>query len=152
MATTDFDQRQSGWVTFAAVLLFAVGFMRIISAISYLANSHRINDFTNGVFTGHMWAWGIWDGVIAALALYAGYSLLNNGGFGRFVAYAWAILVIVQSFLIIGLAPWYAAADDPARLPGDPRAHVDGQLAGGLMGSQHKLLIVVLAVGVASLS
>jgi energy-converting hydrogenase Eha subunit B len=109
MATTDFDQRQSGWVTFAAVLLFAVGFMRIISAISYLANSHRINDFTNGVFTGHMWAWGIWDGVIAALALYAGYSLLNNGAFGRFIAYAWAIVVIVQSFLIIGLAPWYAA-------------------------------------------
>ena len=110
MATDDYGERQSGWVTFAAVLLFAVGFLRIISAISYFANSHRINDFTNGVFTGHMWAWGIWDGIIAVLALYAGYSLLNNGGFGRFIAYAWAILVIVQSFLIIGLAPWYAAA------------------------------------------
>ena len=110
MATNDYGERQSGWVTFAAVLLFAVGFLRIISAISYFANSHRINDFTNGVFTGHMWAWGIWDGIIAILALYAGYSLLNNGGFGRFIAYAWAILVIVQSFLIIGLAPWYAAA------------------------------------------
>jgi energy-converting hydrogenase Eha subunit B len=109
MATDDVD-RHSGWVTFAAVLLFAVGFMRIISAISYLANSHRINDFTNGVFTGHMWAWGLWDAVIAALALYAGYSLLNNGGFGRFIAYAWAIVVIVQSFLVIGIAPWYAAA------------------------------------------
>ena len=110
MATGDVGERHSGWVTFAAVLLFAVGFLRIISAISYLANSHRINDFTSGVFTGHMWAWGIWDGIIAALALYAGYSLLNNGGFGRFVAYVWAIIVIVQSFLIIGLAPWYAAA------------------------------------------
>jgi energy-converting hydrogenase Eha subunit B len=110
MAANDYGERQSGWVTFAAVLLFAVGFLRIISAISYFANSHRINDFTNGVFTGHMWAWGIWDGIIALLALYAGYSLLNNGGFGRFIAYAWAILVIVQSFLIIGLAPWYAAA------------------------------------------
>jgi hypothetical protein len=110
MATDDVGERHSGWVTFAAVLLFAVGFLRIISAISYLANSHRINDFTNGVFSGHMWAWGLWDGVIAALALYAGYSLLNNGGFGRFIAYVWAILVIVQSFLIIGIAPWYAAA------------------------------------------
>ena len=109
MATTEFDQRQSGWVTFAAVLLFAIGFMRIISAISYLANSHRINDFTNGVFTGHMWAWGIWDGIIAALALVAGISLLGGGGFGRVVGYIWAILVIVQSFLIIGIAPWYAA-------------------------------------------
>jgi hypothetical protein len=110
MATGDVGERTSGWVTFAAVLLFAVGFMRIISAISYLADSHRINDFTNGVFSGHMWAWGLWDAGIAALALYAGYSLLNNDGFGRFIAYAWAIVVIVQSFLIIGIAPWYAAA------------------------------------------
>ena len=38
-----------------------------------------------------------------------GGSLLAGGGFGRLIAYIWAILVIVQSFLIIGQAPWYAA-------------------------------------------
>jgi hypothetical protein len=105
--STDANERSSGWVTFAAVLLFAVGFLRIISGISYLANSHRVNDFTNGVFSGNLWAWGVWDLVIAVLALFAGYSLLGNGGFGRFVAYAWAILVIVESFLILGQAPWW---------------------------------------------
>ena len=39
----------------------------------------------------------------------AGFSLFTNGGFGRVVAYIWAVLVIVQSFTIINLAPWYGA-------------------------------------------
>jgi len=47
---------------------------------------------------------------IAVLALWAGYSLLANGRFGRVVAYIWAILLIVNSFLIMGVAPWFAFA------------------------------------------
>jgi hypothetical protein len=57
-----------------------------------------------------MWLWGIWDLGIAALAFWAFYSLLGGGEFGRVIAYLWAILVIVNSFLIIGIAPWFAAA------------------------------------------
>ena len=30
--------------------------------------------------------------------------------FGRAVAYAWAVLVLVQGFMLIGQAPWYSAA------------------------------------------
>lgn len=101
--------RRSGWLTFAAIVMFTVGFLRIISAISYFGNSHRINDLSNGLFTTHLWAWGIWDLCIAALAFMAGYSLLTDGGFGRVVGYIWAIFLIVESFLIIGIAPWYGA-------------------------------------------
>lgn len=108
MSTQAVYDRRSGAVTFAAIVLFAVGFLRIITAISYFANSHRINDFTNGAFSGHLWAYGIWDVCVAALALFAGFSLLENGAFGRAIAYVWGILVIVQSFMIIGHEPWYA--------------------------------------------
>jgi hypothetical protein len=100
----------SGWITFAAIMMFAVGFLRIISGISYLANSHKINNFTLGVFGDNMWVWGIWDLGIAALAIYAAYSLLEGGEFGRVVAYIWAILVIVNGFLVFNYAPWYSAA------------------------------------------
>jgi len=103
-------QSTSGWVTFAGILLFAVGFFRIISAISYLANSHRVNDFTNGAFNGNLWVYGVWDLCVAALALGAAVSLLGGGRFGRLIAYVWAIFVIVQGFLTIGQAPWYSAA------------------------------------------
>jgi hypothetical protein len=109
MTTQVAYERRSGWVTFAAVVMFAVGFLRIISAIEYFADNARVNDLANGLFTSNLWAWGIWDLFIAALALFAGLSLLDNRSFGRVVAYIWAVLVIVQSFLIIGLAPWFAA-------------------------------------------
>ena len=101
---------RTGWIMLAAVVLFSVAVFRLISGISYLANSHKINDYTAGFFGDNMWAWGLWDLAIAALAIWAAFSLLGGGEFGRVIAYIWAILVIVNSFLIIGIAPWFAAA------------------------------------------
>jgi hypothetical protein len=94
----------------AAIVMFSVGVYRVLSGISYLADSHKINDFTAGFFGDNMWAWGLWDLAIAAIAIWAAFSLLSGGEFGRVIAYLWAILVIVNSFLIIGIAPWFAAA------------------------------------------
>ena len=109
------SERRSGWVTFAAVVLFGVGFVRVISAISYFKHSIAINNLTQGAFHSDLWAWGVWDVCVAALAVLAGLSLLGGVGFltpsfGRVVAYAWATLVIVQGFMLIGQAPWYSAA------------------------------------------
>ena len=42
-------------------------------------------------------------------AILAGFSLLSGGGFGRVIGYIWAVLVIVQGFAVIGIAPWYSA-------------------------------------------
>jgi hypothetical protein len=96
-----------GWLTFAAVTLFAVGFLRILSAIYYFADSARVVNVTAGALGGHLFLWGLWDLVIAVLALSAGFSLLSGNTFGRVIGYMWAIVVIVQSFLIIEYAPWF---------------------------------------------
>lgn len=109
MSTTTYDESRSGWVTFAAVVMFAVGVARIISAISYFDDSNDIANLTSGIFGDSLWAWGLWDLAIAAVALFAGWSLLSNNAYGRFVAYLWAILVIVNGFLVLAWAPWYAA-------------------------------------------
>jgi hypothetical protein len=101
---------RTGWIMLAAIVMFSVGLFRIISGISYLVDSDKVNDLTLGLFGDSMWAWGIWDLGIAAIAIWAAYSLLGGGEFGRVIAYIWAILVIVNSFLIIGIAPWFAAA------------------------------------------
>ncbi len=103
------EDRPSGWIEFAAVVLFAIGFFRIISAIAYFANSYKINNLTNGLFSSHNWAWGVWDLVVAALAIIAGLSVLAGGGFGRVFGYIAGVLVIVQGFAVINLAPWYGA-------------------------------------------
>ena len=109
MATQAYEEHRSGWVTFTAVIMFAVGFARIISAIDFFADKHRVNDYTGGLFQGDSWAWGVWDLLIAAVAILAGMSLLAGGGFGRFLGYVFGVLIIVQGFTVIGLAPWYAA-------------------------------------------
>jgi dolichyl-phosphate-mannose--protein O-mannosyl transferase len=101
---------RTGWIMLAAVVMFSVGVSRIISGISYLANSHKINDYTAGFFGDNMWAWGLWDLLIAVIAIWAAFSLLKGGEFGRVIAYLWAILVIINSFLTIGIAPWFGAA------------------------------------------
>ena len=109
MSTQSYAKNTSGWTGFAAVVLFAVGFFRIISAISYFANSNKIENLTGGLFGGQTWAWGLWDLLIAALAIMAAMSVLNGGVLGRVFGYFWGAVVIVQSFVVIGFAPWYAA-------------------------------------------
>jgi len=112
MSTQSFDQsfdalRRPGWLTFASVVLISVGIMRIFSAISYFANSHKVNNLSAGLFGDQLWGWGLWDLIIAVLAIWGGYSLLNGNSFGRAVGYVWAGLVLIQSFLILAWAPWF---------------------------------------------
>lgn len=109
MTAMEYEDRQSGWVTFAAIIMFSVGFVRIISAIRYFDDSSDIANLTGGLFGDTLWAWGLWDLGIAALALFAGFSLMSNSGFGRMVAFIWAVVAIVNSFVIIEHAPWFAA-------------------------------------------
>src|SRR4029453_8436194 len=97
MSMEDLESRR-GWVVFSAIVMFSVGFLRLISGISYLGDSHKVNDLTLGLFGDNLWAWGLWDLVIAIVAIFAAYSLLAAGTFGKVVAYLWAVLVIVNSF------------------------------------------------------
>ena len=103
-------QDRPGWLTFSAVVMFSVGVLQFISGIYFLANSNRINDLSGGAFGHHVWIWGVWDLVIAALSLSAGYSLLKGHTYGRVIAYLWSVLVIVESFLMLRQAPWYGFA------------------------------------------
>ena len=41
------------------------------------------------------------------LAISAGFSLLSGNTFGRVIGYFWAIMVIIQSFMIMGYSPWF---------------------------------------------
>jgi len=109
MSTQAGDTQHSGWIEFAGVVMFGVAFFRIISAIAYFANSNKIDNLSNGLFSSHLWAWGVWDLLIAVLAIFAGLSLLAGGGFGRVMGYVFGVLLLVQGFAVLNLAPWYGA-------------------------------------------
>jgi hypothetical protein len=53
---------------------------------------------------------GVWGLLIAAAAILAGLSILARGQFGRVVGYIFGVLVLVQGFTVINIAPWYGAA------------------------------------------
>ena len=99
--------RRPGWLTFAAVILVSVGIVRVISAIYYFADSSRVANLSAGALGDNLFIWGLWDLLIAVLALSAGFSLLSGNTFGRVIGYVWAVVVIVQSFLVIQYAPWF---------------------------------------------
>ncbi len=102
--------RRPGWLTFVAVVLISFGCLRVISAIYYFANSARINNLTYGAFGHHLFIWGLWDALIAVLALWGGWSLLSGNAFGRIIGYIWGGLVLIQSFMILGSSPWFGFA------------------------------------------
>src|SRR5262245_63860001 len=95
-----------GWLTFAAVVMLWVGVGRVISAIYYFADSHRVNDLALGAFGGHLFLWGIWDLIIAAIAFWAGWSLLHGDKGARSVGCLFAGRLLVQSFLAMTYPPW----------------------------------------------
>ncbi len=109
MSTTTMDVRP-GWTTFAAMVMFAVGGFRVISAISFLADSSRVADLSGGLFGDNLYAWGLVDLVVAALALLGGYYLLQGRGLGRGIAGLWAILALIESFAYIQTTPWLGVA------------------------------------------
>jgi hypothetical protein len=109
MSTSALDAglRRPGWLTFAAVTMFAVGCLRVISAIYYFADSNRVNDVSHGALGDNLFLWGLWDLGIAALAFWGAYSLLTGGTAGRVIGYIWAVTVIINGFLVLAYAPWY---------------------------------------------
>jgi hypothetical protein len=102
--------RRPGWLTFVSVVLISFGCLRVISAIYYFADSARINNLSYGAFGHHLFLWGLWDAIIAVLALWGGWSLLTGATFGRIIGYIWGGLVLIQSFMILGSSPWFGFA------------------------------------------
>jgi hypothetical protein len=102
--------RRPAWLTFAAVVMFSVGVLRIISAIYYFADSDRVSNASSGPFSHHLVYWGVWDLIIAALALTGGFQLLKERQLGFILGYGFAGVVIFQSLLLIAVSPWYSVA------------------------------------------
>src|SRR5215217_2615496 len=98
-------RRRPGMVTFAAVVMFMVaGFEALASLLAFAGTGWWVTDMGNLVYTNFV-LWGIVDGIIALIALYAGIDLLRGGGFGRVMGYLFAGLAAIRWFFVIPAAP-----------------------------------------------
>ena len=100
-----------GLVTYAAIMMFALGGFHILLAISEFANSTWVlSRLDVELFIPILLIWGILDLIIGALALYAGVSTLRGGKFGWFMGYTFATLGIIRWLFYIPVAPVLAVA------------------------------------------
>ena len=94
-----------GWVTFAAVITFIAAGILTVSAIVHFADSAWLINETFGLFGQGLWVWGMIDAILAIIAFYAGWDILNRGNVGRVIAIIAAVLTAIRWLFFIPVAP-----------------------------------------------
>ena len=94
-----------GMLTFAAVMMFVVaGFEALAALFAFAGTGWWVTEAGNLVYA-NLVLWGIVDSIIALIALYAGIDLLRGGGFGRAMAYVFAVVGAIRWLFVIPAAP-----------------------------------------------
>jgi hypothetical protein len=103
--------RRPDLVTYAAIIMFALGGFHVLLAISEFADSTWVlSRLDIELFIPILFVWGLIDLLIGAIALYAGFSILSGGKFGWFMGYTFATVGIIRWLFYIPVAPVLAVA------------------------------------------
>src|ERR687898_3309433 len=95
-----------GLVSYAAIMLFALGGFHLLVAISEFASSTWVlSRLDIELFIPILFIWGIIDLIIGSLAVYGGGSLLRGGTFGLATGYIFASLGIIRWLFHIPVSP-----------------------------------------------
>ena len=95
-----------GLVTFAAVMMFALGGFHVLLSISEFASSTWVlSRLDIELFIPILVIWGIIDLVIGFVAVYAGATILRGGTFGWIMGYAFAGVGVIRWLFYIPVTP-----------------------------------------------
>jgi hypothetical protein len=109
--STDYTRTQaSGWLAFAAVMLWVAAGIYFLWALNLFADNDWFHQVSAGVFANHVWVWGLWDLAMSFIFLVAGYDVWQGGDFGRLVALIVASVSIVRWLYWMQFAPLAAFA------------------------------------------
>jgi hypothetical protein len=126
-------------VTFAAVMMFALGDFHVLLAISEFARSTWVlSRLDIELLIPSLILWGFIDLLIGLIAVYAGRSILRGGTFGLITGFVCADLSIIRWLFYITVSPLlaiviividglviYGLAKHADYFQGSPRAGVD---------------------------
>jgi hypothetical protein len=105
-AVQDATMWRPGLITYAAIMMFALGGFHVLLAISEFANSTWVlSRLDIELFIPSLLIWGIIDLVIGIVALYAGGSILRGGTFGWIMGTTFATLGIIRWLFYIPVSP-----------------------------------------------
>jgi hypothetical protein len=99
----------SGWVIFAAVMLFILGVLNVIWGIAAIADSKFFIQDQKYILS-NLNAWGWITLIIGAAQLFAAFSLWSGGLYGRVIAIIMASISAVASLLSIPAYPFWSLA------------------------------------------
>ena len=95
-----------GLITFAAVMMFALGGFHVLLAISEFANSTwALSRLDIVLFIRILIIWGIIDLIIGLIALFGGFSIFRGGAFGWLVGFVFATIGIIRWLFYIPVSP-----------------------------------------------
>ena len=95
-----------GLITYAAIVMFALGGFHLLVAISEFANSTWVlSRLDLELFIPILIIWGVIDLLIGLTALGAGVSILRGGTFGWFMGVTFATLGIIRWLFYIPVSP-----------------------------------------------
>jgi hypothetical protein len=100
------EARRSGWLTYAAVMMFIAAGLYALWAINLWADAAWLADVSDGILGDQRWLWGLFDAAMAVLFVFAGKSLLDGRDFGRWVAVVAASIGILRWFYWMAFTPF----------------------------------------------
>jgi len=100
---TEMTIKRTGWVIFAAMVMFMAGALNLIWALEEFSGAAWLKGFSTGDFGTQFTVWAIADLILALVAFGAGYSIWQGGKLGFWTGMIAAILSAVRAFFFI---PW----------------------------------------------
>jgi len=93
-------------VTYAAIVMFALGGFHVLLALSEFANSTwALTRLDVDLFIPILFIWGVVDLAIGSIAVYAGVSILRGGAFGGTAGLFFATMGIIRWLFYIPVSP-----------------------------------------------
>jgi hypothetical protein len=103
------EQRGSGWVVYAAIMIMVAGTINIIYGIGAISNAHFYVRNTNYVIADlNTWGWVLT--VIGAIQLAAAFGIIARMNWARWLGVAIAALNAIVQLVFLPSYPWLSLA------------------------------------------
>jgi hypothetical protein len=107
MRDTDYEVEGSGWLLFAAIMIAIAGVLNIVWGIAAIDKSKFFTQNATYILSDlNTWGWIVL--IIGVLELFAAYSILAGGRYGRWLGIAVAGINSIAALMAIPAYPFWS--------------------------------------------
>jgi hypothetical protein len=101
-------EEQSGWVIFAAVMMFLIGFLNFFYGLAAVLNDDVVVVGGEGAIIADLTAWGWVTMILAVILVFTGWGLIVGAEWARWVGVFLVTLNAIEQVWIFPAAPLWA--------------------------------------------